>query len=798
MTEDSFQYELVDWTFPERILFILGQDLIKDEMAGVVELVKNAYDADASQVTIAFRHLGTEDTSSLTITDNGHGMTKSSILNGWLCPATPNKGTRVTSPGGRLLQGRKGIGRLSAMRLGSKLLLETAPGPAAFDVAGTESTDQEKTAELSSRYRISFDWEGFETSSKLLRESKPRLGVGHRDATESQGTRLEIGELRDEWNFTRIGRLIRELKLLLAPIAQEGAAGVPRDDRDQFDMILQFESCQFSDEEQASLDRIVDRPLRPYPIPEIADYIASASIDAFGNYEFLYERMLFKQEDQNEIEMAIYSDPSAPETQDDIRRLFSDDGRRWFPVYQESKDGKKTRLPLPCGPLSIDVMIWDRDVKLLQAKTSRMTEDIAKSGVKGLREYLDNVSGISIYRDGFRVRPYGDEDKDWLNLGQRRVQRPVMKIGPNQVFGVVDISIAKNPGLDDKASREGLKEDLPYQALTECLIAFLGWIEPHRHRFRERNGLGRPQPDSTRELVERRKDAFSGLREQIGAGLGDTKTARGLISLVEAAEKASDDEHHRFTEQTKLLHDTHAIGMLSRFVLHEGRNFAGTFQSSYRNIRRVTQKGYENDTGCIFLPQQESQTLELNLGIADRTMHRLDSMLDQLDPLTKPRRPRRSHIVVEDTIRNVLSILKADLDKGGVQCSSSTGKHRVRAWESDLFHALYNMLLNSIFWLGWNDSNDRRIDVVTRDFVAQEPDQEPRVEVIVADNGRGVSEESAPYIFDLGYSDKTDGTGVGLFIAREGIERSGGSIELLNPGERGARFQILLQGVQAK
>ena len=55
------------------------------------------------------------------------------------------------------------------------------------------------------------------------------------------------------------------------------------------------------------------------------------------------------------------------------------------------------------------------------------------------RQLLNDVNGIGVYRNGFRIRPLGDADFDWLKLNEQRVQNPSMKIGSNQVVGYVHV-----------------------------------------------------------------------------------------------------------------------------------------------------------------------------------------------------------------------------------------------------------------------------------------------------------------------------------------------------------------------
>ncbi|HNU14833.1 MAG TPA: ATP-binding protein, partial [Chitinophagaceae bacterium] len=110
-----------------RLISTIGEDLIGDVYAAIVELVKNSYDADSSKVDIVFRYtkVDNEDVLKIEIEDDGHGMSNEVVLNAWLVPATKDKVNRVSSPGGRLFQGKKGIGRYAAAVLGETLILST-------------------------------------------------------------------------------------------------------------------------------------------------------------------------------------------------------------------------------------------------------------------------------------------------------------------------------------------------------------------------------------------------------------------------------------------------------------------------------------------------------------------------------------------------------------------------------------------------------------------------------------------------------------------------------------------------
>ena len=112
-----------------RLITMLGDQLIKDESIAIIELVKNAYDADAENVKISFVNftsdLSANDNSSIVIEDDGNGMDVNILKNAWMNPATPEKLKRKqvnsSTDKGRIMQGEKGIGRFAIFKLGRKI-----------------------------------------------------------------------------------------------------------------------------------------------------------------------------------------------------------------------------------------------------------------------------------------------------------------------------------------------------------------------------------------------------------------------------------------------------------------------------------------------------------------------------------------------------------------------------------------------------------------------------------------------------------------------------------------------------
>ena len=112
-----------------RLVSLLGEQLIRDSAVGLIELVKNSHDADATHVDIKMEMLENADKTEITVQDNGHGMTPQQVQENWLSPATGNKevskNLKQRTSLGRQLTGDKGVGRFAVQRLGKRVKLIT-------------------------------------------------------------------------------------------------------------------------------------------------------------------------------------------------------------------------------------------------------------------------------------------------------------------------------------------------------------------------------------------------------------------------------------------------------------------------------------------------------------------------------------------------------------------------------------------------------------------------------------------------------------------------------------------------
>jgi len=231
-----------------RLLTMLGDQLIRNERVALVELIKNAYDADASWVKVTFENFDEEFTATATskiiIEDDGVGMTDAIIRDHWANPATPvkllSKATEGHSPGGRIIQGEKGIGRFALLKLGRNIQITTRTARSdeervvTLDLSGydTDFIQGDKPLFLDKlRVRL----KKVDPAEVIVRQSV-KLG-GRRKSRVPHGTRIEISHLTSTWSRKKVEGVYEDMARLQSIFAL-GPEDQKRRDADPFEVII--------------------------------------------------------------------------------------------------------------------------------------------------------------------------------------------------------------------------------------------------------------------------------------------------------------------------------------------------------------------------------------------------------------------------------------------------------------------------------------------------------------------------------------------------------------------------------
>lgn len=247
----------------------LGKELVGKHETAVSELVKNAFDADATEVNLVFENAWNVG-GTLTIEDNGTGMTKDQLINGFMRLSSSDKiHNPISDKYKRTRAGRKGIGRFATQRLGSKLTIIT------------------HTAKYDSSIKISINWNDFETDKDLLSVSN---NIEVIPKSKEEGTTLIIENLRDGWSDAMIKRVFRYTSELLQPFP------LSQKNKDEAESSIDpgFKSYYFRQDGQ-ELIPIIDEEeaIFKHALAEIEGYVLD---DGQGCWALKSEKLNFPQE----------------------------------------------------------------------------------------------------------------------------------------------------------------------------------------------------------------------------------------------------------------------------------------------------------------------------------------------------------------------------------------------------------------------------------------------------------------------------------------------------------------------
>lgn len=700
-----------------RHILTIGRDLIQDCYAAVVELVKNAYDADSPDVNIEFRAKPDCSGYAIIITDHGHGMSRDTVIHKWMVPSTRDKLDRRQSPSGRLMQGHKGVGRYAASILGTDLLLETV------------TPQGEKTT-------LMVEWNTFEAAQYL---DDVEILIETTEVSEPSGTRLTMtgnGKLLEEWNQKQFDKLRFELKKLISPVSAPLS-----DELNNSEFRISLEIGGFPDVQD------VTETIEPYPIFDLFDYRITGRIGADGKGILTYSL----QKARNTTKEAIQFDAGAP---------------------------------TGCGELIFDIRVYDREKEAIESLIGRGLKDESGNYVGKLqaRQLLNEYNGIGVYRNGFRIRPLGDADFDWLKLNEQRVQNPSLRIGSNQAIGYVQIQSDELSGLVEKSARDGLRENSAFTRLKEITKAVIARLEERRFDYRKKAGLSRPVLRVERELE--RLFSFDALKKDIRSKLTregvDQKTADEVIEIIS---RDADDRNRVADEirQTVAVYQGQAtLGKIINVILHEGRRPLNYFRNQIPNLR------YWYDS---FLKTGDAGKLETFMRIAEGVGQNAEifvKLFSRLDPLAAGKRSARKPLDLKKTILDSLSVFDAEMKTYHVMAKvEGPDDFRFLSWQQDIYAIFANLVDNSIYWMNEKKVPNKEItiNVVT--------DGDSLLHIDYRDTGPGIEPNliASEVIFEPQFSTKPSGTGLGLAIAGEAAARN--SLELKAfESEQGAWFRL--------
>ena len=637
-----------------RLLTMLGDQLIKNEKIALVELIKNAYDADADSVEVRFEDfnddMSANEHSSIVIKDDGCGMTPEDIEGSWMRPATPQKylkkkeGKAKTPHKKRIIQGEKGIGRFAVLKLGKIITITTRPANSEFEsVLKYDFTkfDDDFTLENNEQKEIFLD----EIEIDYSKVNPPKL------IEKSHGTVIEIQRLKGEWNQSIIRRLCKDISGLTDPVSRI----INRKNPNNFDISVFFNGKPESVEDKDA----------EYLKGLIED---KAVLKIRGEFNSEQNAFIFTEGKNNKTEISL----------EDIKI-------KGLWIFNNRQNGQKGNRKYECGSFKFHFYIFDFSRGISGKHELKQRE---KNMLKDYRIYL--------YRDSVRVYPYGDPDDDWLNID---VTRGVARAGDffsnDQIVGWVDISQKDNPSLRDKTNREGLIEEGNAVFDFKLLIpTFLSYVKQYQYsRYQQKQ-----KDKSVVDLA--RSEVVSNHLSRLKGGLnkkGDKVAAREVGKI----EKEYKREKSYLIQRAEITEDLAGVGLSVEMTSHDIMLMMGRADDIAKELSKLSRN---------FGDEEIRQRADMLVGILAQIN---DSMRD-VQSLFKSAKRRRKALRIEPVLDKISQIYKSLLEKKDIQYEKIVlpGSPLVADTNDGVaMQVLINLFDNASYWLGIADNAEKEITV---------------------------------------------------------------------------------------
>ncbi len=688
----------IGFTVDAGLIDRLGRELVGRAETAVSELVKNSYDADATEVKVTFIDSDTIG-GSLIIEDNGVGMNELQLEQGFMRISSTDKiHNPVSKKYARTKAGRKGIGRFATQRLGKQLTIVS------------------QTKEADYAIRIVIDWDKYKIDQDITSISFPLEFI---EKTKEEGTTLIIDGLRDAWSEPAIKRIFRYVSELLQPnyLSEKGRENRTASQDVQTFVVSFYRKIGDNIEVVANEQKLIfDKALAT--IEGTVDNNGFVSIKVFSSPLRLND------------EIPIHSD-NASENFGLIKNVH-------FRVYY---------------------FIYNRH-EYYQGRISPLE-------LRSVQSIAENSSGIRLYRNGFRVLPYGEALDDWLGLDKRWNAQSGINVpfGNKNFFGFVEIIDPSGNQYEETASREGLIENDSFMELKQCLhLAFrtvqlrlTSALEEPRKAREKKKDRGKRSPS---EIIKHLKD-------KIGQSIPPENVDEDFNELEDVIQTTIDENN--------LLRVLAAMGLTIGEFAHEVTLFGPDINGYLSKLLE------QKELSLTSIHLLESLSFDIRNFLA-YTAYFNTVISENVSRETKP-------VSIRSVVRDFIKIIQRNLDKIGIQAEEPqfygydlyTTPMHVSEWISILYN-LYTNAKKAII----KAKVHGQINIVGGK-------ENGMIYLEFSDNGEGIPEENKEKIFlpffttstPAGFSAPSDeqllGTGLGLKIVKDIVESHNGNISVIEP-----------------
>lgn len=523
---------------------LIGRENVSKLDGAIIEIIKNAYDADATVCALYFD----ADNHKLWVVDNGCGMDEAIVKKHWMSIGFSDKEVELKSEKGRIKTGAKGIGRFALDRLGADCTMYTYNG-------GNHIVWHVNWEEFVRGVNINDVYADLENSNfienglfeKIKNDDFRDLVVNNFNT----GTIFEIGELRDVWDETFFERLKNNLTSLIPPSLSNS-----------------FKVYLYNRETKTEDAQIISELLTSY------DYALDFDVTKDGDVKISVFR--------NEVEFGAKFDYviSNAGFSDNDKNHFNGEPIVFNKKVEDLHVGITEYNPYKLGAFSGRICFY----KIVSQEKNELK--YYYKPFEHRKSLIKKYGGIKIYRDGFRVRPYGESGTpqfDWLLLSARHYisAYPVgsksgnWTVDSSQVIGEINIS-RLNETLNDQANREGIFEDKDFELFKKIIISIISYLETDRQSVMrklsdlwDRDNQSQKAEDDIRDKYDRYQKSKKEKEDS-----KSKKADSDAYVHVEDAQKAIEGKDAQISDledENRLLRSLATTGIAINTYMHEIR-----------------------------------------------------------------------------------------------------------------------------------------------------------------------------------------------------------------------------------
>ncbi len=647
------------------------------------------------------------------VRDDGTGMSLDDLTQVYLRIGTRSR--RADNMTGAQYLGDKGVGRLSAMRLGEQLTITTTR-------RGEPSW-----------HLLDIDWRQFSHDRDMdigEVELAPRGGDAKKDASV-QGTTIRISDLTGEWSLDRFRELFQgKIARMIDPFEPGAANKLLEVHHNETRVLIPSVPQTLLKAAHASARGELRFERKGNPVLD-GDLTGAEPVlaGAVAYHRYNQSRPL----EQRGAE--VYSI-----AQQSVKRR----GKRGHAAFQTVAIRPDALTAL--GPFKFDIYWFNR--RVVEAVPSLTTTS------SETREQVAQWSGgPMLYRYGFRVLPYGEPQDDWLNLDVVAFGESGFKLNRQQVVGRVRVW-APHTALSEQTNRQGLVDSEAASALRTIMT----WVL-HVELRNLINEIDKAE-QLTKRQAEEKALAFRDTQHEVELAVAELRTkldpasrplidrvsrgvntladqCAGLVGRIDKAVQEVTDDREKFVYLA-------GIGLMTEFIFHE-------LDRSVGHTLRLLSETRRDDSGAA-LRSLESQ------------LQTLQKRISAFDELTGEKRQSKTTFDLADAVNDVLASHRNEFARHGIELVPEIASWRIKANRGMVIQILENLLANSVYWLKQQAKYENGFN--PRIWVRVDPAEKV---MTVEDNGPGVAPERRELIFQPFISSRpaSQGRGLGLYISRE-------------------------------